>query len=75
MHSSTQKQKNADYDDMVMSFSECCEKYGGRYRTERLIREGGLRKVAAGLYSDKADFAGTDPMFPQVILKYSPITS
>ena len=21
------------------------------------------------------DFAGTDPMFPQVILKYSPITS
>ena len=67
MHSSTQKQKNADYDDMVMSFSECCEKYGGRYRTERLIREGGLRKVAAGFYSDKAEWSDLEV----VLARYS----
>lgn len=39
---------------MVMKFSECCKKYGGRYQTECLIRKGDLHKVATGLYSDKS---------------------
>lgn len=38
---------------MIMNYSECCEKYGGRYRTDLLIRKGELHKVALGLYSDK----------------------
>ncbi len=42
---------------MVLNFSECCRKYGGRYQTESLIRKGDLHKVAQGLYSDKADWS------------------
>ena len=40
-----------------MNFSRCCERYGGRYRTERLIHNGELHKVAFGLYSDKSDWS------------------
>ena len=42
---------------MIMSYSECCEKFGGRYRTDQLIREGKLFKVATGLYSDTPDWS------------------
>ena len=42
---------------MVMSFSECCRKFGGRYRTESLIRKGELYKVAQGLYCDNAEWS------------------
>jgi len=38
---------------MIMKYSECCEKYGGRYRADSLMRKGELHKVAPGLYSDK----------------------
>ena len=31
---------------MVMNYSVCCEKFGGRYRTDQRIREGKLFKVA-----------------------------
>ena len=47
---------------MMMSFAECCEKYGGRYQTERLIRKGDLHKVAFGLYSDKSDLSEIEVM-------------
>ena len=30
---------------MVMNFSDCCEKYGGRYRTDKLIRMGELQSI------------------------------
>ena len=60
MHHSTQKTKIAESGVMVMSFSECCEKYGGRYRTERLIRNGELHKVALGLYSDKSEWSDVE---------------
>ncbi|MGN0888722.1 MAG: hypothetical protein ACI4UY_07565 [Kiritimatiellia bacterium] len=42
---------------MVMNYSVCCEKFGGRYRTDQLIREGKLFKVATGLYSDTPDWS------------------
>lgn len=42
---------------MVMNFSECCEKFGGRYRTDQMIRKGELRRVATGLYSDTPDWS------------------
>jgi len=47
---------------VVMSFSECCEKYGGRYRAELLIRNGELHKVALGLYSDQAEWSEVEVM-------------
>lgn len=37
---------------MVMNFTDCREKYGGRYRIEQLVRMGKLYKVGIGLYSD-----------------------
>ena len=40
-----------------MNYSVCCEKFGGRYRTDQLIREGKLLKVATGLYSDTPDWS------------------
>ena len=57
MHGSPQNNENADYADMVMNFTECRERYGGRYRTEALVRKGELHKVAPGLYSDKAEWS------------------
>ena len=42
---------------MVMNYSVCCEKFGGRYRTDQLNREGKLFKVSTGLYSDTPDWS------------------
>lgn len=41
---------------MVISFKECLEKFGGRYRVERMVRDGELYKAATGLYSDKPEW-------------------
>ena len=56
---------------MVMNFSDCCEKYGGRYRTDKLIRMGELHKVAPGLYSDKAEWSDIEVMlarYPRAVV-------
>ena len=47
---------------MIMNFTECLEKYGGRYQTERLVRKGELHKVAQGLYSDKPIWSDVEVM-------------
>ena len=54
-----------------MNFSDCCEKYGGRYRTDKLIRMGELHKVAPGLYSDKAEWSDVEVMlarYPRAVV-------
>ena len=56
---------------MIMNYSECCEKYGGRYRTEHLIRNGELHKVALGLYSDKPSWSDVEVVlarYPNAVL-------
>ncbi|MGN0545080.1 MAG: hypothetical protein ACI4I0_05925 [Acutalibacteraceae bacterium] len=45
---------------MVMNYSDCCEKFGGRYRTDLLIRKGQLRRVAVGLYSDTPEWSNIE---------------
>ena len=45
---------------MIMNYAECCEKYGGRYRTDCLIRKGELHKVGLGLYSDKSRWSDVE---------------
>ena len=63
--------KNAEIGAMVMSYSKCCEKYGGRYRTECLIRNGELHKVALGLYSDKPSWSDVEVVlarYPNAVL-------
>lgn len=71
MRSSTQKMKNAESGVMIMTYSECCKKYGGRYRTGRLIRNGELHKVAPGLYSDKTSWSDVEVVlarYPNAVL-------
>lgn len=71
MHDYTQKGNNADIDVMIMKYSECCEKYGGRHQIERLISKGELYKVALGLYSDKPRWADVEVMlarYPAAVL-------
>lgn len=56
---------------MVMTFSECCAKCGGRYLAERLIRKGDLHKVATGLYSDKAEWSDMEVLlarYPKAVV-------
>ena len=56
---------------MVMNFSDCCEKYGGRYRADKMIRMGELHKVAPGLYSDKAEWSDVEVMlarYPRAVV-------
>ena len=57
MHHSTQNKENAEEAAVIMNYSECRKRYGGRYRTEKLILSGELHRVALGLYSDKADWS------------------
>ena len=56
---------------MIMSYSECCEKFGGRYRAESLIRKGDLHKVAPGLYSDMSRWSDVEVVlarYPNAVL-------
>ena len=56
---------------MIMNYSECCRKYGGRYRTGLLIRKGELHKVALGLYSDKPRWSDVEVVlarYPNAVL-------
>jgi hypothetical protein len=45
---------------MVITFNECLEKYGGRYRVERMVRDGALYKVCTGIYSDKPEWSDVE---------------
>lgn len=71
VHHSTQNLKNAEITDMIMTFSECCAKCGGRYRAKRQIRNGDLHKVASGLYSDKAEWSDMEVLlarYPKAVV-------
>ncbi len=37
---------------MLLTKSECCEKFGGMFRVKEMIRLGSLHRVAYGIYSD-----------------------
>lgn len=41
---------------MILNFTECLEKYGGRYQAKCLVENGELHKVAKGFYSDKPEW-------------------
>lgn len=45
---------------MVATYRECIGKCGGRYRLERMVREGGLYKVCPGIYSDKPEWSDVE---------------
>ena len=45
---------------MIMNFSQCCERFGGRYRSDQLIRDVELRKFGVGLYSDTPDWSDVE---------------
>ena len=38
---------------MVLTFSECIEKYGSKYKIKKLISEGKLYQLEKGIYSEK----------------------
>lgn len=39
---------------MLMTLAECLERFGGQYRVEEAVREGRLKRLAHGIYSDGA---------------------
>ena len=38
---------------MILTFSECIEKYGSKYKIKKLISEGKLYQLEKGIYSEK----------------------